>query len=71
MPRVLLLYEVHPSCLNSRLDIVALVALMVHGILWQVVNAWSRVFHQKLQFALHDTVLGFVPFVKGILSIAA
>ena len=41
VPRVLLLDEIHASRFNSRLDIVTLVALMVHGVLWQIVNAWS------------------------------
>ena len=41
VPRVLLVDEIHASRLNSRLDVVALVALMVHGILWQVIDAWS------------------------------
>ena len=41
VPRVLLVDEIHASRLNSRLDVVALVALVVHGILRKVINAWS------------------------------
>ena len=68
---ILLVDEVHSCRFDASLDVVALVTLVIHWILWQVVHAWPGVLHQELKFARYLTFLRLVPFIEGILGIAA
>ena len=68
---ILLVNEVHSCRFDASLDIITLVALVIHWILWQVVYAGPGILHQELKFARYLTFLRFVPFIEGILGIAA
>ena len=67
---ILLVDEIHSCRFDASLDVVALVALVIHWVLWQVVHTGSSVLHQELKFARYLTFLRLVPFVEGILGIA-
>ena len=68
MARILLVDLVHPGRLHLRLDVVTLVARVVHGIVGQVVD--SRVIgclHQQVQIAKHHGIV-MIPLIPLVLS---
>ena len=44
--------KVHSGVLHPRLNVVALERLVIHGVLWQVVDAWPHLIHEDVESLL-------------------
>ena len=73
--RSLLMDVVHARRLNSRLDVVALVGLVVHWVLGQIVDTGAHLAHQEIKLTLRSST-SFIcsrvtcPLIKGITNAA-